>query len=898
MVSHVAMTRARLYVLIDAFESDMRQVMTHYVLDHLSEEEALGASYTRANQRRATDPMGDESSITEYLDLQECYDILNRNRESLPADLGRELRENTAEINSLVPIRNRVMHGRPLGAGDPERALSACGAFTTRYWGAVAGALKQLQADATWQPIIKDQARNTDRVLHNLPLPEYDETGLIGRNEDCKNILKYLLRRREPILTLLGEGGIGKTALALDVAYRLLDDPECPYECILWASLKTERLTASGVVGIADAARDLTGVATRFGQAFDSSFSGGVSGLADAVSGIPTLLIIDNLETVTGDEVSELYDNLPDSVNYLFTSRVGIGQLERRVVVKPLADKDAAFLFRNFAKTRGVSRLVSMSEKGVHDVVKRLRNSPLAIRWYIMSLEAGQQPNLALADQSALLDFCVRSVYERMSHDAQTVLAMLFALDRAASFDELAVLVDMPVDRLRRSVQQLLSGSMVVLESDGKDSLVSKVSLTESARNFLRAVNPPRPDLVEETLARERQFRRSEERRRADASARQLAPNAVRIRTNGDIPTAHLLREALSASRRETFKKAIEYIDRARAINPDYWEVDRVEAFLLSAEGYSAQATTIYRNALRKARDDSDDEGIAVVSYYFSGHLARQANEPEQALEYARRAHQYFESAETALGLGRNLMWTASFEEAQHYLEECLERAQGKTRLIAMTTMVDSWCRWSEKLLTEQRRPTEAADKAYAGFSLGISEVNSGTYDQRLTDQVIETASMFLRCAGSRGAASNDLNVELARVLKYVDLKRDIFSGCRGYRNFLRNLAHLSRQRQLPPHARLIQELDALNASNNSQHSPTGVIGDNRVLRGSVRAWMGTYGFISHDEYPDNVFFPASSIRNLREWGTEVDLANRSVKFVVEPSDGPRPRAGWVEVEW
>jgi hypothetical protein len=565
VVSHVTMTRARLYCLIDAFETDMRQVLTDYILDHMAEEDALGASYERASQRRATDQLADEASkIATYLDLQEAYDILNRNRDSLPTDLARELKENTVEINALSPIRNRVMHGRPLHPGDPERALHVCQSFITRYWKSVAEMLRRLTEDATWQPLIKAQDRNADRILHNLPLAEYDDTGLIGRAEASSDILKHVLRRRESIITIIGEGGIGKTALAVDVAYRLLDNLDSPYECILWVSLKTERLTAVGVVDIADAVRDLTGAANKLGRTFDADFSGGVAALSDALEGIPTLLIIDNLETVTGNEVSELYDTLPDSVSFLLTSRVGIGQLERRFVLEPLSGKDAAILFRNFAKARGVQRLATLTSKTVTEIVKRLRNSPLAIRWYILAVEAGQQPSPTLSNQSALLDFCVRSVYERMSSESQIVLTMLYALDRVASFDELAVLADMPVDRLRGSVQELLTGSMVLLEIGGEDSLASKVTLTESARHFLRTVKPPRADLVEETLGREREFRRSEERRRADEKSRRLAPNVVRIRNNNDIPAAHLLRTALTASRRESFAKSLEYIERAR----------------------------------------------------------------------------------------------------------------------------------------------------------------------------------------------------------------------------------------------------------------------------------------------------------------------------------------------
>ncbi|MFI5608831.1 NB-ARC domain-containing protein [Amycolatopsis sp. NPDC051903] len=893
MVSHIAMTRARLYVLIDAFEADMRQILDSYILDHLEEEEAVGNSFDRASQRRADDPLGDNTSITAFLDLQECYDILNKNRDSLPADVGRELKDNTIAVNSMVPVRNRVMHGRPLVVGDPETALSACRAFVTRYWSRVKEVIRQLEVDSAWQPVIKEQDRTADRVLHNLPLPEYDETGLIGRSDLSKDVKRRLMRRREPIVTLVGEGGIGKTALALDVAYQLVEDPECPYECILWVSLKTERLTASGVVSIAGAVRDLTGAAGLLGGALDSSFTGGVKELAEAIEGIPTLLIVDNLETVTGDEVSTLYDSLPDSVNFLFTSRVGIGQLERRVTVGPLAGKDANFLFRNFAKARGVQRLARSQERTISDTVKRLRSSPLAIRWYIMAVEAGQQPNLALADQSVLLDFCIRSVYDKMSQEARQILAMLYALDRVVLFDELAILADTPVDSLRGSVQQLLRGSMVVEETDGSDPLISRITLTESARNFLRAVSPPQSTLVESTLRREREFRRSDERRRADAKSRQLAPNVVRVRGSADVPVAHLLREALSASKRDSFKVATEITARARSLNPEYWEVDRVEAFIFSAAGYVDKATAMYRNALRNARNAGDEEGIAVVSYFFSGHLSRRANEPEQALDYANDAHKHFNSPETGQELGKLLFWLGRFEESQHLLEDAIEKSAGRTRLIAMTALVDSWKRWSEELLSNQRRPMEALDKAYTGFHIGMREISLGTYDKRLCDGVLDAATQVLRSAESQLIEPKFANSRIDGMLKSIDGKKAMFATLRGYRPFSHSLLNLSKRRNLPAYAQVLLGVDSKVPGLTQEGDPhTG------IAIGQVRGWRGTYGFITHVSYPDDVFFPASAVKNLRERGEDVDLVGYSVRFTAQAGDGPRPKANHVEIMW
>ena len=234
LLSHARMTRSRLYVLLDAFESDMRGVLSRYVLDHMDEETALGQNYDGANLRKENDGLtGISQSAIFYLDMRECYDILNRHRDSLPTELARELKNNTPSMDTLVPIRNRVMHGRPLQTGDAENALSVCQRFITRYWASMRETMDHLAGDPLWEPAFHRQVAYSDRILHNLPLAEHDETGLIGRSEYCKTVVNHLLRRREPMITITGEGGIGKTATALEIAYMLTDNPDSPYECHL-----------------------------------------------------------------------------------------------------------------------------------------------------------------------------------------------------------------------------------------------------------------------------------------------------------------------------------------------------------------------------------------------------------------------------------------------------------------------------------------------------------------------------------------------------------------------------------------------------------------------------------------------------------------------------------------
>lgn len=890
MLNHARMTRSRLYILLDAFESDMRAILTRYVLDHLNEETALGNSFASANLRRESDTAAEVAQpLVFYLDMREAYDILNRHREVLPTDVGREIKANTPSMDVLVPIRNRIMHGRPLHSEDAETAVGICQRFATRYWSNLQAMIARLINDPLWEPAFERHEAYSNKILHNLPLPEYDETGLIGRSEECRAIVKHLIRRREPMITITGEGGIGKTAVALEAAYSLVDDPDSPYECILWSSLKTERLTSNGIEEIANAVRDLTGATRIIGSAIDSDFQGGVRALAEALEGIETLLIIDNLETVHASEVIELYEALPDGVTFLFTSRLGVGQFERRMPLGPLSDRDATSLFRGFVRARAIDRLAGLSQETVREVVSRLRNSPLAIRWYVLSVEAGQQPLPTLTTQDDLIDFCVTSVYNAMSTNARSVLAILFAVERSVTFDELAILAEIEIDDLRRSVQEVTNGSLVKLERDGESPLVSRISLTEAAFSYLRRRKPPNRSVVDSVLAREQEFRKGAELRRIDEQERSLSPRVVRTRSKADEPAAHILRRSLLYSKNGDLENALQQIDRARSLNPDYWEIDRVDGFILSSLGQVDQATTAYLSALRKA----DETGKAVVSYYLAGHLARKAHEPDRAIHYARAAHEQFDTPDTAQALGTYLIWIREFAEGQAYLEAALERAEGRSRLITLTSLVDSWRRWSEYLLDHERRVDDAAQKAMAGFRSGYLEICSGVHDSRLIGAVIENVKAYTRCITVPGFDASHLDRQTLYMLRELKTRPSLMQMHRSAEYLPGSLRRLLRA----SNAMIRREADELmRYYQSSIPADTAPDDTEPLLTGHIVAWKGTYGFVANTRFPKGIFFPAAAVVNLDERGEDVDLTGRSVQFKVGSELDGRPRSDWVEL--
>lgn len=845
------MSRARLFALIDAFERDMREVLDKYLLDHMDPRVALGDLYAEAAERRERDDATSES-ISNYLDLRPCYDLLNRHRGELPQDLAKQVRDNTREMDRLVPIRNRVMHGRPLRPDDPTVALSVLAAFDHRLWRDTQATILHLRGDVLWEPLVEPIPMPSERVLHNLPSADYDETGLVGREEDLAKLAALLKKRRDPVITITGEGGVGKTALALELAYTIVDDPDSPYDCVLWSSLKSEKLTAAGVQAISNAIDTVAGAAESIGRVLDSGFTGAVEGLAEALDGVEALIIVDNLESTTGDEVLRLYDAMPASVNFLFTSRIGIGEVERRYRLGPLSESAAALLLRKFARSREQDSLTALSPSSATEVVSRLRYSPLAIRWFVLAVEAGKHPLDTVRNQSELLEFCVANVYLGLSLPAKQLIGVIRTLDRAVQFDELALLTDMSVDTLRQCAQELGRGSLITYESDTRGGIASRIGPSLAVRAYL-----PRESLdavlVAQLLEREQELRKGVERRREDESSRLLAPWTVHVRTEDDEPTAHLLRRALREGHRKSFDDASETIERARQLNPDYFEVDRVDAIVNSWAKQSVRAVELYRSALESC---TDDRSRAIVSHFFAGHLAREMHDVPLAISYEREAHGHLQTSETAMALGNLLVWNREFVEGQEYLEAALDGASGTNRLIALTATVDSWRRWAEYLLGE-RKVSDGFEKARAGFFLGIRELDANVVDLKLGGSVVEALGVAAECFLTPGSQIPEGSNRIEEMVARVYPNRRLLESTRPWRRSVTRLGRIMRYDGSSPSliASVRNLLRVEPAAQNSVEEDR-----HQWLVGEIVSYGGTYGFIRHPEYPDNLFFHRTGI--------------------------------------
>ncbi|GGI00175.1 cold shock domain-containing protein [Arthrobacter liuii] len=840
------MSSQQIYALVDAFERDVRELLTRYVVPDLEESEIFGTSLADLVARRDADPAGHDNELVEYLDLRPAYDLLNSHRGLLPSDVARDTRELTNELEVVVPIRHRVMHSRPLAPGDREQILSSLVKFSHRYWKRTARIIDAIKADASWLPADALKPLE-DKIRHNLPQSEYDETGLLGRDAEVTKICSDLKRKRDSVITLCGEGGIGKTALAVEVAYSLLDDPDEPFDLILWASLKTERLTGAGVQTLNNAAASLVGITEQLGLAVKNDFAGGIAELSATLEGFTPLIVIDNLETISGDDFIKLYEGLPDQVSYLVTSREGIGQLERRVPVGPLSEQAALRLLNQLIKFRSVGSLSHISSEARVNIVRQLRCSPLAIRWFILATEAGNQPLDTIRHQDQLLDYCVRSVYDNLSDGAVNAFIAMEALKRPVTPDDLVLLLELSVDGVNTALKELSRGSLVKSQVVGDSSMVTLIELTETARRFAGSMVPrdhPVRGLVQQN---ESKFLRDEEVRVNDETTRKLGPNTVRVRVETDAPSAHFLRRALSESRKGSFDESFRLIEEAKRLNPEFWEVHRVEGFVHAKTGNKLAARESYVAAYDLT---SLPEHRAIVSHFLAGHLARNMKDSDAALPYARHAHDVLHIPDTAASLGSTLVWQKQYDEGIDFLEHAVKSAEGQIRLIAVTALTDAYCRRAEAALAEDRNPVQAAFDAICAYGLASDEINRGIADTKIRDAACDAASAAVRYLATAERLGNEVDAAAEFYDKLADRMGQLKASDRW--QYLRNAV----LKQLVAHdsyalRRLVRSINAVDAESSARADSDSA--DRR--RGVIRRLKGGFGFIEDESSKESIYF-------------------------------------------
>ncbi|XDZ51974.1 NB-ARC domain-containing protein [Neisseriaceae bacterium CLB008] len=671
--------RLTLYALIGGVESDLRNLINNYLSTSVDK---IKPKLRELAEKRLVKDLGfklddlEMKDLVDYFDMSDTYQFINENFSELPDDVGSYIKSLTHRLQEVVPVRNRVMHIRPLNVEDFEIVTTFCKDIVSQnrdIWREVEDVLNKLSDNSSYVLTLEIIKYDSEDISHNLPLPDFDETGLIGRKKEVEEIKKKCIRGAFPVISLIGEGGIGKTAVALQVAYDLLEDPNSPFEAIIWVSSKTTQITVNEIIDIKGAISDSIGVINAISTQIQDGSKDSAKNLNDRVEEIhdylseyKVLLFIDNLETILDDNVRMFIDGLPMGSKVVLTSRIGMGAYDSPIMLKGMEPKYATQLLRTVAKLRGVESLSNQNQDILLKYVNRMYCNPSFIKWFVNCVQAGIMPELVLQKSSELfLEFCMSNVYNYLSENAKLVLSAMVCAPGYVDIPELDFLTEFGALKLQKTIQELMATNMLSQTSEVKGASIKTIyQLSELSRSYLNKHHKPSPKLQSSILAKKKQLSSTYERQRAFEGLNKYEYKHITLRNKRDRVIAKRLQEILSLIDKEHYDKAFDELDQCRILAPDYFEVARVAAYYYEKQGDIHSAKENYELSIKLYPN------VSQLHFWYGYFLLEKEGAEEAVPEFIEAKALDPESAIVNIYLARAYLFQHEFELSKGILIE------------------------------------------------------------------------------------------------------------------------------------------------------------------------------------------------------------------------------------
>ena len=530
--------------------------------------------------------------IGEKLRIFDTYKLLS-NYTSLSKEI------NPNKLLKLNSIRVDSTHQRrDIPKGDAFYAYSVILCFLDKIKNLI-GPSEDVILEETPELIAMPEAQE-QTIFDNLPSRDYVE--FIGREEKIQEIKKFLLHKKVHVLSIDGIGGVGKSALALELSHRLRDDKI--YDAIIWVSAKKDKLTYSGIVDIEsklDNLEDLFDEILKVFEENDFVEHGSLETKGNMVLQIlkenNCLLIVDNLETIDDENLKNfLIDiNFPVESKVLITSRKRLGQVEYVVYLDKFTLDETRKYISSQLKHRNFNE--KCSEVLLNSIYEKTGGIPLAIKVIIPWIVEGRVRADIVEDidkETDILKFCFEKVYnDFLSDPAQKLFCVLSLAPTEISDTALKFISGLTEDDFNESLNSLINYALIFKDnkSPGTEQLYSMLPLTqEFGKNMADNYFGKLKEEIKKSYLRYIELSQSEVHSEKRAIAINKAEEAGRLFSTGEIERAEdlfkeainydkecdyaLFRFAVFSKERQDFGRAVNLVERAIRLNPTnphYW---------------------------------------------------------------------------------------------------------------------------------------------------------------------------------------------------------------------------------------------------------------------------------------------------------------------------------------
>lgn len=889
-------TRSSCFAVISAIETDLRNAIACMAVE-MSTNDILPSDSRNAAQRRFNldkqlsdgQCANSDLDLLHYTDFADIAKVLNKFCDRFSRYRKDQVQGLAKELEHLTPARNRVCHSRPLEPEDfssiIEFAQTKVEHFKDLPFTDLGIVLRQLKEDPSsllGVPIPQYWDTEVCRINHNLPLPDFDETGFLGRLKDRRQLRSHL-RSSHPVVSVVGEGGVGKTALVLRCLYDLLEDESEPlFDSIVWTTSKTKALTTAGVAQIRDAIVSTLGVFQNVASAMtlpNAPICRDQSALLDEIKqfmgAFRVLIVIDNFETLAEREFREFLSNIPQGSKVLITSRLGLGEIELRYKLDVLDRATAIDLVRKHASSMNLAILRQADEAKIDRYCTSLHDNPLLIKWFVSSVALGAFPeNLVRRDAvdfKTALKFCFENLFERLSETDKTVVHILASAKKPLTTAEIrfitsalekagGIVVDIEVSMLS------LFRSSIVRRVSEKGTNAFLHTLTESASDYIALVCPPSRTVFQQVQVKLRELTRLVEVENLKRKTYMYDVCALRPKSRDDTIAAIYLRRAMQECRKQTEKSISEakgLIAQAKDMSPTYSEVYRISGMVEADAGNPYLASEEYSRSIEL------DPSCVINRYAYARFLLNQIEDFDIALVQIDEAVRLDPDARPLASLRASVLSRLGrFSESAEIYERILADRidiEKRWRLATVCQCASNYKKWADRDLA-----LNEDDEFVTHIKKARDILESSFVLQECDDKAID---LYSRCIDEMlffGLKKRDASF-------IDDVVTGVFESCRiaGIKGL--NLSALSKMRAEMPgsyYLSIIERSDGVFGTTESHALALGEIDSTRsspvrtpirVEYGLVRTIIENYGFITGDDSRD-WFFHRSSLRNQRDW--------------------------------
>lgn len=709
--------------------------------------------------------------VVDFLDFGDTFIILRKNNVFLNKQANDFIASIFNDLVSIIPVRNRVMHTRPLLGGDFTIVYDFITKLKTNdpiEWKATIETRNLIEKDPSYVLTLKfpttSFSSQTNRVIHNLPVPDFDETGFIGRGKDVDDVKQLIFTNK--VVTVLGDGGIGKTALALKVAYDIIDlNEKCPFELIIWTTAKTTMLTARGIEEIYTTITDYTGLINVISDTLDPNAKDNkLTLILEYLDLFKSLIIIDNLETIHNEEVRDFIRKAQVKCNILITSRIGLGELEFPRKLSGLTENEASKLIREIARIRNSETLMKLPSKTLVEISEKLYFNPLALKWFVNAVEMGISPAEVLANKDDLLNFCLTNVYEKLSEGATAILKTIRASRRKLTTGEIIYLSNFQPLEVRKYLIELFRTTLINREIKDANNLEEVYYyISDFAKDFLSKNYQIEPEYVKSLTKKYKNLEEGLKDITKYSRYNEFSINALSFETANQKISAKFLSEALVYSKIGNFEDALQRVNEAKNIDANYSEVYRVGAFIKATQGDILSAEEDYQMGLEIAPNNLR------LLFYYAQFLLFNLEDSDKALIYAQKVydckpnHPY-----TSFLFARCYNHNREFNKAIQILRNLLSNKEldPKNTRVAYTELISLYSNTGQSLLRVETDIENAINHYIKAFETFEECVDKNIIDYKVLKNFVDCLYSFINTLPTTEIEKNkDIVREL--ILKY-----------------------------------------------------------------------------------------------------------------------------------